>query len=73
MTATATCPAAAEYRFLVIHGGQVTVVQAYSTSSSATWSTTGYAAGAYTVEVDVRNQGSTLGYEAWATSADTLS
>jgi hypothetical protein len=60
LTATATCPTAAEYRFLV----NGVVVQAYSTSNTFTWSSSG--TGNQSLEVDVRNRGSTLGYEAWA-------
>ena len=62
LTATATCPGTANYRFLV-NGG---VVQGYGPANTFAWSTTGLAQGTYSLEVDVRNQGSTAGYEAWA-------
>lgn len=66
LTATATCPGTPEYRFLV--GG--VVVQDYSTTNTFTWSSSG--AGAVRLEVDVRNQGSTLGYEAWSAISFSL-
>jgi hypothetical protein len=73
LSATATCPATTQYRFLVGQGGTWTVAQAYGSSSTFTWSTAGKTAGTYTLEVDVRNQGSTLGYEAWSNSTFSLS
>jgi hypothetical protein len=62
LTASSTCPGAAEYRFLV--GG--VVVQNYGTSNTFSWNTGGKAFGTYTLEVDVRAAGSGVGYDAWA-------
>ncbi|HKN51842.1 MAG TPA: PQQ-binding-like beta-propeller repeat protein, partial [Amycolatopsis sp.] len=61
LTASASCPGTPEYRFLV--GGSVQ--QAYGTTNTFTWNSAGKAAGTYSLEVDVRNQGSSAGYEAW--------
>ena len=69
LTATATCPGTANYRFLV-NGG---VVQGYGPANTFAWSTTGLAQGTYSLEVDVRDQGSGGGYEAWAMSSFNLS
>jgi P2-related tail formation protein len=68
LTATATCPGTPEYRFLV----GSTVVQAYSTTNTFAWDTTGRTAGGYQLEVDVRDQGSGSGYEAWSIITYTL-
>jgi spore germination protein YaaH len=65
LNASATCPGTAEYRFWIQPpGGAWSMVRDYSTSASYAWNTTGRAAGAYGLEVDVRNQGSTATYEA---------
>ena len=68
MTASATCPGTPEYRFLV----NGTVAGPYGTAGTYRWDTTGKAPGTYQLEVDVRNQGSTLGYEAWSISSFDL-
>jgi len=68
LTASATCPGTPEYRFLV----NGTVVGPYGTAGTYRWTTTGKAPGTYQLEVDVRNQGSTLGYEAWSISSFDL-
>src|SRR5207237_1419915 len=68
LTASATCPGTATYRFLV--GG--TMVQDYGTANTYGWSTAGLAAGVYGPEVDVRNQGSAAGYEGWVQLSYTL-
>lgn len=65
LTAAATCPGVPNYRFLV-NGA---VVQGYGAANTFAWSTTGLAQGTYSLEVDVRDQGSTAGYEAWAVSS----
>jgi hypothetical protein len=41
------------------------VVRSYSTTNTWTWNTTGYTAGAYMIEVDVRSAGSSAAYEAY--------
>ncbi len=46
-----------------------TMAQAYSTTKTYTWSTTCADAGTYTVQVWVRNAGSTATYDAWQNSA----
>ena len=73
LNATATCPGTPEYRFMVGHAGVWTVVRAYGTAATYSWPTAGASSGAYTLEVDVRNQGSTLGYETWSQTAFALS
>src|SRR2546423_13580262 len=65
---SATCPATPEYRFLV--GG--VVVQNYSTANTYTWNTSGKPFGTYQLEVDVRAQGSTVGYDAWSITSFRL-
>jgi photosystem II stability/assembly factor-like uncharacterized protein len=72
-TGTATCPGTATYRFWIRPpGGSWTIKQNYSTSNTFTWNTTGLPAGTYGVEVDVRNQGSTVSYEAVKTISYVL-
>jgi hypothetical protein len=71
-TATTTgCPAP-NYRFWVGQGGIWKMVQDYSAGSTFTWNTNGYAAGAYGVEVDVRDQSSSASYDHVANIAYTL-
>jgi len=69
LTASATCPRAVEYRFLV----NGVVVQNYGTSNTYSWNTMGKGAGSYSLEVDVRDQGSGSGYESWAIVSFALS
>src|SRR2546421_494870 len=65
LNASATCPGTAQYRFWIQPpGGAWSMVQDYGTSASYAWNTTGKATGTYSLEVDVRNQGSTATYEA---------
>ena len=65
LNASATCPGSAQYRFWIQPpGGAWSMVQDYGTSASYAWNTTGKATGTYSLEVDVRNQGSTATYEA---------
>jgi hypothetical protein len=61
-----------EYRFILISGSTGTKVQNYSPTNTWTWNTTGYAAGSYQVEVNVRNAGSTAAYEAYKTISHSL-
>src|SRR4029077_13025747 len=56
------CPAP-NYRFWVGQGGIWKMVQDYSAASTFTWNTNGFAAGAYGVEVDVRDQSSSASYD----------
>jgi N-acetyl-anhydromuramyl-L-alanine amidase AmpD len=65
LTGTPTCPATADYRFWIRPpGGSWTVVQNYSSSANYTWNTASLAPGTYSLEVDVRDHGSTSSYEA---------
>ncbi len=73
LTATASCPATATYRFwLRPPGGSWRIVQDYNTTSTFTWSTGGLVQGIYGLEVDVRDQGATVSYEAVANLSYTL-
>ena len=62
LTGAATCTGTPEYRFWVrAPGGSWQIVRDYNSSNSFAW--TPATAGTYSVEVDVRNQGSTVIYE----------
>jgi hypothetical protein len=62
LSANATCPGSPTYRFWAkAPGGSWTVIQDYSTSNTKSWTPT--VAGTYSLEVDVRDQGSTDSYE----------
>src|SRR4029077_6040146 len=63
LTATATCPGTATYRFWTGQNGIWHVVQDYGPSNTFAWNTTGLAAGTYGLEADVRDQGATAAYE----------
>ena len=63
ITGSATCQGTPTYRFWVGQNGGWSIAQDYSLSSTFVWSTTGKAPGAYGLEVDVRDQGSTVVYE----------
>jgi hypothetical protein len=64
-TATAAgCPAPTYQFWLLAPGGSWSVVQAYSTSNTWTWNTSGLAGGTYLLDVYVRQSGSTATYEA---------
>jgi len=72
LTATATCPAAPAFRFLVrAPGGSWRVVQDYSANRVFAW--TPDRAGTYSLEVDVRDQGATAAYEAVSNLTYTVS
>ena len=64
LTGSATCGGTPEYRFWVGQNGAWKIVQDYSPSNTFSWNTAGAAPGTYGLEVDVRNQGSTLPYDA---------
>jgi hypothetical protein len=66
LTGSSTCPGTPEYRFWVGKNGAWTIVQDFSATSTFTWNTAGKLAGAYGLEVDVRDHGATAGYEAVA-------
>ena len=53
-----------EYKFWLKANGVWTAMQGYSTSNTWTWDTTGATAGAYGVQVYVRNVGSSAKYDA---------
>jgi N-acetylmuramoyl-L-alanine amidase len=75
LTATATCPGTATYRFWIFDAGGTrwSMVQDFSTSNTYTWAAGNQKAGTSRIEVDVRDQGSLDVYE-FATSGltDTL-
>ena len=63
LTGAATCPGTATFRFWVrAPGGSWQIMRDYSTTNTFTW--TPATAGAYPLEVDVRDQGGTDTYEA---------
>ena len=63
LTATATCPGTATYRFWVLDpGSRWSIMRNYTTSNTFTWTPTGI--GTYSLEVDVRDQNATASYEA---------
>jgi hypothetical protein len=65
LNAAATgCPDATYEFWIQAPGGQWTIVQGYSTSSTFTWNTSGLAPGTYLFDVWVREAGSTAQYEA---------
>src|SRR5438045_8232579 len=74
MTSTATtrgCPTP-QYRFWISPPGQLwSIVQDYSATNTYAWTTTG-AAGTYRLEVDVRDQTSSVSYEKAANITYTL-
>src|SRR2546430_16983437 len=60
----ASCLGTPQYRFwLQKPGGAWTVVQVYGASATFSWNTTGLAPGIYHLEVDVRNEGTSVSYE----------
>jgi hypothetical protein len=64
LTGAATCAGTAQYRFWVrLPGGSWAIVQDFSPTSTYSLNTSGKPSGAYGLEVDVRNQGSTAVYE----------
>ena len=63
LTGGASCPGAAQFRFWVGVNGIWTIVQDFSASNTFSWDTTGKMQGTYGLEVDVRNQGSTVAYD----------
>ena len=69
---TAGC-AAPNYRFWVGQNGAWKIVQDYAASSTFTWNTATYAAGAYGIEVDVRDAKSIAAYDHVANLTYTLS
>jgi len=52
------------YKFWLKTAGTWTTVQGYSATNTWTWNTTGATAGTYTVQVYVKNNGSSAAYEA---------
>jgi spore germination protein YaaH/P2-related tail formation protein len=64
LTGSATCLGTPQYRFWVRPpGGAWAIAQDYGPPATFSWNTTGKPSGAYGLEVDVRNQGSTATYE----------
>ena len=60
----AGCPDATYEFWVQAPGGAWTLLQAYSTSSTATWDTTGLAPGTYLFDVWVKEAGNTPDWEA---------
>jgi hypothetical protein len=58
------CPSPNYEFWLQPPGGSWSIVQAYSSASTFSWSTTGLAAGTYQLDVYARNAGSSASYEA---------
>ena len=74
LTGSASCAGTPQYRFwLQKPGGPWAVVQDYGSSPTFSWNTTGLAAGTYRLEVDVRDQGTTVTYETVANLTFNLS
>jgi hypothetical protein len=72
-TASTSGCASPNYRFWVGQNGTWTIKQDYSATSTFSWNTTGYAAAAYSVEVDVRDASSSAAYDHVANFTYTLS
>jgi hypothetical protein len=74
LTGSATCPGTPDYRFWIRQpGGAWTIVQDYSPTATYSWNTAALPAGTYSLEVDVRDHGSTSTYEAVGSASFTLS
>jgi len=72
-TATATgCPNPNYQFWLQPPGGAWSIVQAYSTSNSWTWNTSGLAAGTYTLDVYTRDASSAASFDAHISPNPTL-
>ena len=72
LTAGATCPGTANFRFWTGRNGTWTMVRDYGPSNTFAWNTTGLATATYGLEVDVRNQGATAAYERVANTTYVL-
>jgi hypothetical protein len=73
LTGSATCSGSPEFRFLVQPpGGSWKAVRDYSDTPTFVWDTTNLFTGTYGLEVQVRNQGTTAGYDTIATTAYRL-
>jgi hypothetical protein len=70
LSATPTGGLNPEYQFAVEQGGTWSVLQAYSAASTATWTPT--SAGAYILQVTVREHGSTVPYQVYKQLAFTV-
>jgi hypothetical protein len=72
LTATATCPGTATFRFWIRDPGSTwSIVKDYGTGNTYTWAAANQKAGVSNIEVDVRDQGSLDAYE-FATSGQTI-
>ena len=73
LTATATCPGTAQYRFSIAKPNLgYAVVQDYGSANTYSWNTTALPLGGYGLRVEVRNLGATTTAEASATVTYTL-
>ena len=74
LTGSATCLGTPSYRFWVRpSGGSWKIVQDYSASNTFSWNTTSQPAGTYSLEVDVKDAGSSQTYDTVAGASFTLS
>ncbi len=66
-TGSALCAGTGEYRFWIQPpGGAFALMQDHSTANTWTWDSTGQPLGTYTVQVDARNQGSSVSLDTYA-------
>jgi len=73
ITGSATCLGTPQYRFwLQKPGGGWAIVQDYGGGATLTWNTTGLPPGVYRLEVDIRNQGTSVTYETVANITFTI-
>ncbi len=73
VNAIAGCSGTPEYEFWVAPpAGSWTLAQAYSSSATFSWATTGLAVGTYNLMVYVRNVGDPVSYEAYSTVYEAL-
>ena len=73
LTAAATCPGTAQYRFSIAKPNLAyTVVQDYGSASTYNWSTTSLALGGYGLKAEVRNLGASTSVEASASATYEL-
>ena len=71
ITGSSSCPGTPEYRFWVQPpGGKWAVVQNYGAAATYSWSAG--VQGTYSLEVDVRDQGSTASYDKYVTTSFTI-
>src|SRR4029077_2356469 len=72
VTASATCPGTAQFRYVVKKPDGTATIQDYGASTTYSWNTTGLPYGSYTLEADARDVGGTTLYETKATATFAL-